>query len=384
MEAIKMDFTYTEEQKMIKKEARRFLEKACPNVEWYLDMDKDEKGFTPELWKGMAELDWMGIMIPEKYGGIGGSFLDLVVLLEEMGYAAVPGPFFSTVVLGGLTVLEAGTDAQKDDLLPKIAEGKCLLTMALTEPGTTCYDPSFIETTAKADGDNYIINGVKLFVPDANVSDVIIAAARTSGVAGDKDGITLFLVDGGTPGIKTTILKTTAGDKLCEVIFDAVKVPKDKILGSLNGAGAVIERVLQYAAVGKCAEMLGGSHKVMKITVAYAKERVQFGKPIGVYQAVQHHCANQKMAIEGSIYITYKAAWLLTNGFPAARIVSSAKSWVSEAYKKVAAIGHQIFGGTGYIVEHPMPIYSRRAKAAEYAYGNANYHRQLIASELGL
>ncbi|MBU1208338.1 MAG: acyl-CoA/acyl-ACP dehydrogenase [Proteobacteria bacterium] len=379
-----MDFTYTEEQKMIKKEARRFLEKACPNVEWYLDMDKDEKGFTPELWKGMAELDWMGIMIPEKYGGIGGSFLDLVVLLEEMGYAAVPGPFFSTVVLGGLTVLEAGTDAQKDDLLPKIAEGKCLLTMALTEPGTTCYDPSFIETTAKADGDNYIINGVKLFVPDANVSDVIIAAARTSGVAGDKDGITLFLVDGGTPGIKTTILKTTAGDKLCEVIFDAVKVPKDKILGSLNGAGAVIERVLQYAAVGKCAEMLGGSHKVMKITVAYAKERVQFGKPIGVYQAVQHHCANQKMAIEGSIYITYKAAWLLTNGFPAARIVSSAKSWVSEAYKKVAAIGHQIFGGTGYIVEHPMPIYSRRAKAAEYAYGNANYHRQLIASELGL
>lgn len=379
-----MDFTYTEEQKMIKKEARRFLEKACPNVEWYLDMDKDEKGFTPELWKGMAELDWMGIMFPEKYGGIGGSFLDLVVLLEEMGYAAVPGPFFSTVVLGGLTVLEAGTDAQKDDLLPKITEGKCLLTMALTEPGTTCYDPSFIETTAKADGDNYIINGVKLFVPDANVSDVIIAAARTSGVAGDKDGITLFLVDSGTPGIKTTILKTTAGDKLCEVIFDTVKVPKDKILGSLNGAGTVIERVLQYAAIGKCAEMLGGSQKVMKITVAYAKERVQFGKPIGVYQAVQHHCANQKMAIEGSIYITYKAAWLLTNGFPAARIVSSAKSWVSDAYKKVAAIGHQIFGGMGYIVEHPMPIYSRRAKAAEYAYGNANYHRQLIASELGL
>jgi len=379
-----MDFTYTEEQKMIKEAARGFLEKACPNVEWYLDMDQDEKGFTPELWKGMAELGWMGIMIPEEYGGIGGSFLDLVVLLEEMGYAAVPGPFFSTVVLGGLTVLEAGSDAQKDDLLPKIAEGKCLLTLALTEPGTTCYNPFFIETTAKVDGDNYIINGVKLFVPDANVSDVIITAARTSGVAGDEDGITLFLVDSKTPGVKTTLLKTTAGDKLCEVVFDGVTVAKDEILGSLNGTGAVIARVLQYAAVGKCAEMLGGSQKVMEITVAYAKERVQFGKPIGVYQAVQHHCANQKIAIEGSIYITYKAAWLLSTGLPAIRIVASAKVWVGEAYKKVAAIGHQIFGGTGYIVEHPMPIYSRRAKAAEYAFGNANYHRQLIASELGL
>lgn len=379
-----MDFTYTEEQKMIKEAARGFLEKACPNVEWYLEMDRDEKGFTPELWKGMAELGWMGIVFPEKYGGIGGSFLDLVVLLEEMGYAALPGPFFSTVILGGIAILEAGTDKQKDDLLPRIAEGKCLLTMALSEPATTCYDPSYIETSAKSAGDNYIINGAKLFVPDANVSDVIIVAARTSGATGDKSGITLFLVDSKTPGIKTTLLKTTAGDKLCEVVFDAVKVPKDKILGSLNGAGTIIEKVLQYAAVGKCAEMLGGSHKVMEITVAYAKERVQFGKPIGVYQAVQHLCANQKMAIEGSIYITYKAAWLLANGCSETRIISSAKVWVSDASKKVAAIGHQIFGGTGYIVEHPMPIYSRRAKAAEYAFGNANYHRELIASNLGL
>jgi len=379
-----MDFTYTEEQKMMKEAARRFLEKTCPNVEWYLEMDRDAKGYTPELWNGMMEMGWMGIMFPEKYGGIGGSFLDMVALLEEMGYAALPGPFFSTVILGGLTVLEAGTEAQKGDLLPRIAEGKYLLTMAVTEPGTTCYDPFFVETTAKASGDNYIINGVKLFVPDAHVSDVIIVAARTSGAAGDKDGITLFLADSKTPGIKTTLLKTTAGDKLCEVIIDAVKIPQNKILGSLNGAGAIIEKVLQYAAVGKCAEMLGGSHKVMEMTVAYAKERVQFGKPIGVYQAVQHHCANQKIAIEGSTYITYKAAWLLTNGFPAARIVSSAKAWVSEAGKKVSAIGHQIFGGTGYIVEHPMPIYSRRAKAAEYAFGNANYHRKLIASELCL
>lgn len=384
MEAISMDFTYTEEQKMIKEAARGFLENACPNVEWYLEMDKDEKGFTPELWKGMVDLGWMGIVFPEKYGGIGGSFLDLVVLLEEMGYAALPGPFFSTVILGGLTVLEAGTDEQKNDLLPQIAAGNCKMTLALTEKTGTVYNPYFIDTTAKEEGNNYILNGVKLFVPDANVSDVIIAAARTGGAKIDKNGISLFLVNKNTPGLNVTLLKTTAGDKLCEVIFDAVKVPKEKILGTVNGGGAIIEKILQYAAVGKCAEMLGGSHKVMEITVAYAKERVQFGKQIGSYQAVQHHCANQKIAIEGSTYITYKAAWLLSTGLPAERIVASAKSWVSESYKKVTAIGHQIFGGTGYIVEHPMPIYSRRAKAAEYAFGNANYHRQLMASILGL
>jgi 3-oxocholest-4-en-26-oyl-CoA dehydrogenase beta subunit len=373
-----MDFTYTEEQRMMKEAARGFLEKACPNVDWYLEMDRDEKGFTKELWKGMAELGWMAVMFPEQYGGIGGSFTDLVVLLEEMGYAAIPGPFFSTVLLGGLTVLFGGDDGQKEELLPKIAEGKCIMTLALSEAGSTVYDPSFIEATAAADGDAYVINGTKLFVPDAHVADKIICAARTAG------GISLFLVDGKAAGVNVTVLKTTAGDKLCEVVLDHVRVPKSDLLGGLNGAGPIIEKVLQYAAVGKCAEMLGGSNKVMELTVAYAKERVQFGKPIGVYQAVQHHCANQKMAIEGSTYITYKAAWMLDNGMPAARFVSSAKAWVSEAYKKVTAIGHQIFGGTGYIVEHPMPIYSRRAKAAEYAYGNANYHRQLIASELGL
>ena len=376
-----MDFTYTEEQRMMREAARGFLEKACPNVDWYLEMDREEKGFTPELWKGMAELGWMAVMLPEKYGGIGGSFVDMVVLLEEMGYAAVPGPFFSAVLLGGLTVLWGGNDGQKKKLLPEIAEGKCIMTLALSEAGSTVYDPSFIEATAKADGDAYVINGTKLFVPDAHVADRIICAVRTDGAAA---GISLFLVDGKAAGVKVTVLKTTAGDKLCEVILDHVRVPKADVLGELNGADPIIAKVLQYATVGKCAEMLGGSIKVMELTVAYAKERVQFGKPIGVYQAVQHHCANQKMAIEGSTYITYKAAWMLDNGLPAARFVPSAKAWVSEACKKVAAIGHQIFGGTGYIVEHPMPIYSRRAKAAEYAFGNANYHRQLVASELGL
>ena len=181
-----------------------------------------------------------------------------------------------------------------------------------------------------------------------------------------------------------TLLKTVAGDKQCEVVFKNVKVPKANLLGEPGKGFAAVEKTLQIAAVAKCAEMLGGSNKVMELAVAYAKVRVQFGKPIGTFQAVQHLCANMKMATEQSIYITYKAAWMIDQGMPEARkFAAVAKTWVSEASKKVALIGHQIFGGTGYIVEHAMPIYSRRAKAGEYAFGSPNYQREIVAQGAG-
>ena len=380
-----MDFTYTDDQKMLKEAARRFLAGACPNVEWYLEMEKDEKGFTPELWKGMAELGWMGILFPEEYGGIGGGVLDMVTLMEEMGYAALPGPYFSTVILGGCTILAAGSEAQKQEFLPKIAEGALRVTLALSEPATTQFNPSLITVKAKAEGDGWVIDGTKLFVPDANVSDWMVVAARTAGKDTDRDGISLFLVETGAPGVGIALLKTVAGDKQCEVVFNNVKVSKGALLGEAGKGLAAVEKTLQIAAVAKCAEMLGGSNKVMELSVAYAKERVQFGKPIGSFQAVQHLCANMKMVTEQSIYITYKAAWMIDQGMPEARkFAAVAKTWVSEAYKKVALIGHQIFGGTGYIVEHAMPIYSRRAKAGEYAFGSPNYQREIVARELGL
>ncbi|MCD6486218.1 MAG: acyl-CoA/acyl-ACP dehydrogenase [Syntrophobacterales bacterium] len=370
---------------MMKDAAHGFLKKVCPNVEWYLEMDKDEKGYTDELWQGMAELGWMGIAFPEKYGGIGGDFLDLVVLLEEMGYKAVPGPFFSTVILGGYTILEAGSEDQKQELLPKIATGELIMTMALTEPGTTRFDPFLVETEAKENGDEYILNGTKLFVSDANVSDYMIVAARTAGNKLSRDGITLFITDSKSAGIKMSLLKTVAGDKQCEVVFNDVKIPKANVIGMVNEGASAIEKTLQKAAVGKSAEMLGGCHRVMEISVAYAKLRVQFGKPIGMFQAVQHHCANMKMATEQSNFITYKAAWMIANDLEEApKFAAIAKAWVSDAYKKVASIGHQILGGTGYIIEHEMPIYSRRAKAGEYAFGNPNYQRDLIATQIGL
>lgn len=377
-----MDFSFTEEQEMLRRTARDVLEAECPKA-LVREMAEDEKGYSAKLWRQMAELGWMGLVFPSEYDGIGGSFLDLVVLLEEMGRACLPGPFFSTVVLGGLTILEAGNEQQKLEFLPKIASGDMILTLALTEPQAK-YAPSSIAVKAVADGNDYVIHGTKLFVPDAHIADYIVCAARTREGAAPEDGITLFLVDAKSPGIDYTLLKTIAGDKQCEVTFDKVRVPEENKLGELHQGWAHLEKILQKAAVAKCAEMIGGAQQVVEMTVDYAKQRVQFGQPIGSFQAVQHHCANILIDVEGSKYITYEAAWMLSEGMPCNKQVAMAKAWVSEAYRRVTALGHQVIGGVAFMEDHDMPLYSKRAKAAELTFGDADFHAEIVAQELGL
>ena len=378
-----MDFKFTDEQKMLRDSARGFCEKMSP-MGYVLDMEKDETGYTPELWNGMVELGWTGLIIPEQYGGVGMGFLDLLVLLEEMGRMCVPGPFFSTVVLGGYTILTGGTEAQKNEYLPKIAAGELKFPLALTDPEMTNFDPAYITVSATADGDSYVIDGTKLFVPDAKMADYIITSARTSGGPDDRNGISLFLVDAKDPGIAITPLSTLGGDKQYEVAFKGVRVSKDAVIGAIDSGWALIEKVMQYASAGKCAEMVGGATKVLDLVIDYAKQRVQFGKQIGVFQAVQHHCANMAIYLQGSKFITYKAAWLLDEGMPSTRICAAAKAWVSEAYKKFVILGHQVFAGVGFMVEHEMPMYSRRARAAELAFGDAAYYRKVMAQELNI
>jgi alkylation response protein AidB-like acyl-CoA dehydrogenase len=212
----------------------------------------------------------------------------------------------------------------------------------------------------------------------------MIGVARTQGRTHGREGITLFLVDAKSPGIRWELLKTVARDKPCEVIFQKVEVPRENLLGRLNGGASILEKLLQKAAIAKCAEMIGGAQFVLDMCVSYAKEREQFGKLIGTFQAVQHHCANMLMNIEGGRYITYKTAWMLSQGIPCMKLVAVAKAWVSDAYKRVAALGHQIMAGTGYMEEHDMPLYSRRAKAAEIAFGDAHYYKKVLAKEIKL
>ena len=377
-----MDLGLSEEQEMLRESARDFLRKECPK-KLVKQLDEGDDGYSLELWRKMAGLGWMALAFPEKYGGSGRNFLDLTILLEEMGYNIVPGPFFSTVVLGGLTVLAAGSEEQKMDFLPKIASGEMILSLALTEPAGL-YDGASIKTKAAARNGEYVISGTKLFVLNANVADHILCVARTRKARNPEDGITVFLVDARSPGLKCTLLKTLARDKQCEVVFDNVTVPEKSVVGKRDGGWPVVKDILQKAAVAKCAEMVGGAQAALDMAVSYAKERVQFGRPIGSFQAIQHYCANMAMDVSGSRFITYKAAWKVSEGLPAALDVAIAKAWASEAYGRVTLLAHQIFGAIGFTMDHDIHLYYRQAKAAEIIFGDADFHRAVVAHELGL
>ena len=376
-----MDVRLSEEQEILRKAARDFLTDNCPKT-LVREMEKDEKGYSPQLWQEVADLGWMGLVFPEEYGGGGMSFLDLAILLEEMGRACFPGPFFSTVILGGLPILDAGSDEQKQKYLPDIASGKMIFTLALTEVSGK-YNAESIKVKATAAGNDYVINGTKLFVPDANVADHILCVARTDDKAKAEEGITIFIVDAKSPGISSTVLDTIARDKQCEAVFKQVKVPKENILGKLNHGWSEIQKTLERAAIAKCCEMVGGMQAVLDMTVPYVKQRIQFDVPIGVFQAIQHHCVNMLVDVESSRVIAYEAAWKLSNGLTYSREAAMAKAWVSDAYQRVVALGTQSHGGVSIMEDHDLPLYFRRAKAAELVFGDARFHRKTVAQKLG-
>jgi alkylation response protein AidB-like acyl-CoA dehydrogenase len=373
-----VDFGFNEQQEMMQKLARDFLSREYPD-KILRQMARDEKGYTPELWQKMAEINWTGLAVPEKYGGVG-DFLDLTVVLEEMGRVGLISPFFATVVLGGSAIIEAGSDDQKQKFLPGIAEGKLILTLALTEPSAR-YTADAISVKATRQGGGFIIRGTKLFVPDAHSSDYLICVAKTKDMRDPRDGITLFLIDSKNHGISYKLLKTIAGDKQCEVTFDNVGVSRESVLGEVDKGWPCVEKVLEKAAVARCAEMVGGAQQVLEMTVNYAKERTAFGHPIGAFQSVQHRCADMLIDVEGSRYITYQAAWRLNEGLSAAKEIAIAKAWVSQAFRRVAASAHQVHGSIGFTEDHILHFYTKRAKAYELSFGDVNFHLEKLADQ---
>ena len=378
-----MDLGLSEEQEMLKNFARDFLEKECPE-KLVRDMEEDEKGYSPELWQKMAEQGWQGLVIPPDYGGTGMTYVDLVILLEEFGRALVPGPFVPTVVGGAIPILEMGSEAQKKEFLPKIASGNLIMTLAHTEPSAR-FDAEGVELEAKADGDAYVLNGTKLFVRDSHVSDYMMVVARTKKGANPEDGITLFLVDSKSSGVTHTLLKTIASDKQTEVKFENVKVPKANMLGPVDQGWGPFKKVALKATVAECAYLVGLAQMDFEISVNYAKERVQFGRPIGAFQAIQHKCADMVTDVDGARFIMYKAAWSVAEDEPDAEMdAHMAKAWCSEATRRVVAQGQQIHGGIGFTKDYNVQLYFRRQKAAELAWGDADYHRELVANALSL
>jgi alkylation response protein AidB-like acyl-CoA dehydrogenase len=374
-----MDLGLSEEQELLKNAARDFLEKECPET-LVREMEDDEKGYSPELWKKMAEQGWQGLLIPEALGGAGFGYLDLIILIEEFGRALVPGPFISTVVGGTLPLLEGGTDQQKSYALPKIASGEAIWTLAYTEPSAR-FDTEGVALEVKEDGNDLVLNGTKLFIRDANVADFFTVVGRTPGTKGD-DGIVLVIVNATTAGITQTQLKTIAADKQAEVKFENVRVPKASII---PGGAATLKKIQRKATVIECAYLVGLAQMDFEVSVQYAKDRIQFGRPIGSFQAIQHKAADMVTDVDGARFIMYRAAWSVDQDEADADMnVHMAKAWCSEATRRVVAHGQQIHGGIGFTKDYKVQLYFRRQKASELAWGDSDYHRELVASELAI
>lgn len=377
-----MDLDFSEEQEMLRGSAREFVKRYIPKT-LVREMEEDQTGFTDDVWKQMAQLGWLAWVVPEQYGGVGGSYLDIVALMEEMGSGCVPGPLFSTVILGALPILDAGTEEQKQQYLPKLAMGEIIVTMALTEPSAG-YAAESIAVKATADGDGYVISGTKLFVSDAHVADYILCVARTNQSAPAEDGITIFIVDAKSQGISCTPLKTMPGDRMFEVVFDQVKVAKENILGEVDKGWEVVQKTIDRAAVAKSAEMLGGLGWVLENCKTYALERVQYGKAIGSYQAMQHHLAEMWTEIQIAKRLIYQAAWAIEEGIGHTSQVAMAKAWTSKTYLHWTKMGVQIFGAIGTTREHDMGLFYRRARQAAPLFGDAVSCQETVAQAIGL
>lgn len=379
-----MNFGFNEEQELLRSTARKFFDNECASVTVRKLMDGPE-GMTPDLWKKIAEQGWTGLIFADEHGGMGLGFVDLVVLMEEMGRAVVPGPFFSTVLLGGLAVREAGTDAQKKAWLPKISSGEARATLAWMEPSAEL-DARGITLQATAKGAGFRLSGTKLFVHDAHTADVIVVAARTASGKSPEEGVSLFLVPKGTPGMSVTLLPTMDQTrKLCEVGLKDVVLGAEALMGPAGSGWAPLARVIDRATVALCAEMCGGAQKVLEMTVEYAKIRQAFGRPIGSYQGVKHKAADMLVDVENSKSITYYAAWAMDEGVPEGQLaVSMAKAYVSDAYRRVSGAGIQLHGGIGFTWEHDLHLYFKRAQSGEVTFGDATWCRELAARRLGL
>ena len=372
-----MDFGFSEEQEMMRQSARQFLESECA-MTYVRKMMDDDTGYSEDQWKKMAELGWTGLILPEQYGGSGLNMVDLVVILEEMGRVVMPGPFYPTVILGGIAIDLGGTSAQKKRYLPGIAAGTLKASLAQVEESGR-WDAEGITLPAKKDGSGFLLSGTKLFVQDAHNADLLVVAARTSGKG--QRGVTLFLVDAKQQGVKTTLLKTMDQTrKLCEVTLENVALGKDAVLGGVGKGWPLLDRIIDRAKVAMCAEMCGGAQKVLEMSVEYAKVREQFGRPIGSFQAIQHKCANMMVQTESAKSATYYAAWAVANDVPEAHLAACmAKAYCSDAYRFVSAEGIQIHGGIGFTWEHDMHLYFKRAKGSEVTFGDATWNRELVA-----
>jgi alkylation response protein AidB-like acyl-CoA dehydrogenase len=371
-----VNFAFSEEQEELRKSVRRFLDDKSPETEVRRLMETTE-GYDPAVWSQMAQqLGLQGLAIPEEYGGSGYTYVELTVVLEEMGRSLLCAPYFSTVALAANALLAAGDDAAKKEYLPGIASGDTIATVALAEDSGK-WDESGITTSATKSGDAWTLNGHKSFVLDGHTASLIIVPARTPA------GVSLFAVAGDAAGLTRTALSTMDQTrKQARLEFSGVP---GRLIGSDGGGWDVLAKTLDLAAVALAAEQVGGAQKVLDMSVEYAKVRVQFGRPIGSFQAIKHKCADMLLEVESAKSAAYYAGWAAAEDSDELPVVAClAKAYCSDAYFHATAENIQIHGGIGFTWEHPAHLYFKRAKSSELYLGDPTYHRELLAQRIGL
>jgi alkylation response protein AidB-like acyl-CoA dehydrogenase len=370
-----MDFDLNKPQQLLQQSAREFFARECP-LERVRELMAGQTAFDEKLWQAMAEQGWTGLVIPEEFGGLGLSLVELVCVAEEMGRACLPSPFISTTWAATL-IERAGSEGQRAQYLEKIASGELKATVALLEE-TASWNPAAVAMRAEQNGKEYRVKGSKHFVTDAAVADLIIVVAQ------DDKGLVLLPVEKGASGLTFTATPgIDATRKLYSVDFDNVAVAAADALAFNPRPQEALEAATDVALVALCAELVGGMQWTLDTTVEYAKTRQQFGKPIGIYQAVQHKCADMYLWLESSRSAAYYAAWAVSENDPAAKLaVSLAKVYCSDAGREVGNNGIQVHGGIGFTWEHNLHLYYKRAKGSEIMFGDANYHRERLAQQV--
>ncbi|MDQ3738010.1 MAG: acyl-CoA/acyl-ACP dehydrogenase [Actinomycetota bacterium] len=371
-----MNFAFTDEQEELRKTVRSFLDAKSSEADVRQLMETDD-GYDPAVWRQMGEqMGLQGLHIPEEYGGSGYSQIELGVVLEEMGRRLLCAPFFSTVVLASNTLIHSGDEDAKKAYLPGIASGETIATLAFTEPSGK-WDESGITTEASSTGDGWTLSGTKSFVLDGHVADLILVAATT------ESGTSVFGVDGDAPGLERTLLSTMDQTRK-QAKLELSETPAT-LIGTEGQGWDVLSTVLDLAAVSLAAEQVGGAQFVLDMAVQYAKDRVQFGRPIGSFQAIKHKCADMLLEVESAKSAAYYGMWCaseMNEELPS--VASLAKAYCSEAYFHATAENIQIHGGIGFTWEHPAHLYFKRAKSSELLFGDPTYHRELLAQRIGI
>jgi len=369
-----MSMAFNEEQDELRKSVRRFLEQKSSSADVRRLMETDE-GYDPAVWQQMAEqLGLQGLALPEEHGGSGFGFIEQIVVVEEMGRALLCSPYFSSVVLAGTALVESGDDAAQKDLLPGIADGSTIATLAWVEnPSDWTVDG--ISATAKRSGDGYTIDGKKTLVLDGHTASLILVVAKADG------GPSLFAIDASAAGI--TRRKLDSLDMTRKLASLELSGTPARLIGNEGDAVGIMEGTLRLAIVALAAEQVGAAQKCLEMSTEYAKLRVQFGRPIGSFQAIKHKCADMLLEVESARSAAYYAAWAAADGTDELPVVASlAKAYCSDAFASAATENIQIHGGIGFTWEHDAHLYYRRAKSSEQFLGSATLHRELLAQQL--